>query len=129
MNLISKHILLSILVILLFGAALLYSKYTLKKAVNLAIKNFIIPYLDTKKLRYYNFTLLPNQYFGIGKEKGDWENMPTFKLFDDTRYNRKLYGKLKYGRIDGGRDFFTTVKITLNGESQPIKVDFFPEIK
>jgi len=128
MNQINKYILLCILVVLHFGAAFFYSKYILRKAVKLAIEKLIIPYLEKKQFKYCNFTLLPNQYFGICKRKGDWKNVPIFKLFDDTRYNRKLYGKLRYKSMDGRGDFFTTVKISLNGQSQPIEFDCYPGI-
>ncbi len=126
MSPISRYMLLVLILVLVFGAAFLYSKYLLNKSVETAVHKFIIPNLEAKGLDFCDFILLPNQYFGLFKEKGDWENIATPTLFDDTRYNRKLYGKLRYRNRENKEELFTTVKISLNGQSQPVKVDFCP---
>ena len=126
MSPISRYILLVLLLVLVFGAVFLYSKHLLTKSVETAVHKFIIPDLEAKGLVFCDFILLSNQYFGLFKEKGDWEHVPTPALFNDTRYNRKLYGKLRYRNRKNKEELFTTVKISLNEQSQPVKVDFFP---
>lgn len=126
-SLAGKYILLFLGILLQFFAAFAYAKFLFNKAVDLAIKKFIIPSLKTRGLEYCDFVLLPNQYFGPGKEKGDWEDVPITTLFNDTRYNRKLYGKLSYSN-NNLEMRYTTVRISLNGNTQPVKIDFYPLI-
>ena len=127
MNLLNSKSFIILLLIILPVLIIFFTRYMFRQAVNIAINDFIIPSLQSNGLIFIDFTLLKNQFIGINKERADWEHIQKLKMFDDTNFNRKLFGKLTYK--NGKKETCsTTVKIGLNMNSKPVSVSFYPEL-
>jgi|SRR5690606_5041884 len=115
-----------ILLIALFIFMVLYAKFIVDKSINKAWKKWVIPYLKEQNMDVVRIERIPYQFLPFFKNKGDFNNAPLAP-WDDTNINRKIYFYVHY-KDSVGNKYRSTVKVSNNFWSHPIKIEFYPKI-
>lgn len=115
-----------ILSILLLIFMVLYAKLIVDKSINKAWKKLVIPYLKEQNMDAIRIKKIPYQFFPFFKDKGDFNNAPLAP-WDDTNINRKIFFYVHY-RDSAGNIHRSTVKLSNNFWSHPIKIEFYPKV-
>lgn len=114
-----------ITIVVSFIVAILSMKFYFDLSINIAVHRFIIPELEERGYTLIKTKTLTN-LLRIGNKRGHFDNV-YFGLFDDTKYNSKIYINVIYTK-DNINQVITTARIYCSFLGLPEKVVFRPDL-